>query len=164
MQLEDSRTKPKQQQPHLEGYLLIPHELLHVFGYWLVGKRCRYRWGQSYVTPLEPLARWQDLVGTLFPFTTFAILFLGCAVLSSFAYGHALHSHEYGWFIIWTGLAFIAGLYAGTAIGDLRNAYLVITQKPWYSRTPFDIFYWPVVDWEDVRKKVRRGEIDAQQD
>jgi hypothetical protein len=27
----------------LGGYLLIPHELLHILGVWLVGKRCHYR-------------------------------------------------------------------------------------------------------------------------
>lgn len=159
-----SHTKPKHHQPSLEGYLLIPHELLYVLGYWLVGKQCRYRWGESYVTPLGSPARWQDLVGTLLPFITFAGLFLICGVLSSFAYGYALQSGNYIWFIVWTGLAFVTGLYAGTAIGDLRNAYLVLTQKPWYSWTPFDIFYWPVIDWEETRKRVSNGEIDAQQD
>jgi hypothetical protein len=29
----------------IEGYLLIPHELLHIVGYRLVGKRCLYHWG-----------------------------------------------------------------------------------------------------------------------
>ncbi len=159
-----SQTKLKNQRPRLTGYLLIPHELLHLSGYRLVGKRCRYRWGEAYVTPLDTMARWQNLVGTLFPFTIFALVFLTSGILSSLAYGNALQHGEYGWFIVWTGLAFTAGLYAGTAIGDLRSAYLMIADKPWYSWTPFDIFYWPLVDWEEVRKKVVTGEIDAQQD
>lgn len=159
-----AQTKSKNHTTRLTGYLLIPHELLHVLGYRLVGKRCRYRWGESYVTPLGPLDRRRDLVGMLLPFATFVVLFFGCGILSALAYGQALGSGNYGGFIFWTVLAFGTGIYAGTAIGDLRNAYLFITEKPWYSRTPFDIFFWPVVDWEEIRHKVASGEIDAQQD
>ena len=100
----------------------------------------------------------------LLPFATFAFLFLGFGLLSALAYSWALRGGGYLWFILWTGLALSAGTYAGTAIGDLRNAYLLLTKKPWYSHTPFDIFFWPVVDWDDIRKKVATGEIDVKQD
>ena len=71
----------------LEGYFLIPHEILHVIGYRLVS-------------------------------------------------------------------SFVMGVYTGTAIPDFRNAYLLIIDKPWHSQTPFDIFFWPIIDWEEIRKKV----------
>ena len=37
----------------VEGYLLIPHELLHVAAYRLIGRRCSYRLGDSYVKHIE---------------------------------------------------------------------------------------------------------------
>ena len=156
--------QPQNQASRLEGYILIPHELLHVAGYRLVGNRCNYQWGHSSVTPSRPMTRWQDLVGTLFPFLTFGLMFLTSGVLAGLAYGQALRQGSFFGFIFWTGFAFIMGLYASTAIGDLRHAYLSLTNKPWYSWTPFDFLYWPMLDWEKVRKKVNTGEIDAEQD
>lgn len=102
----------------MAGYLLIPHELLHLLGYRLVGKRCHYRWGDPFVTAPGPFSH-RDLVGMLFPFVSFVALFLAGGVLSAVAYGQALQTGSYGWFIVWTMLAFITGIYAGTAIGDL---------------------------------------------
>src|SRR5262245_59900989 len=116
----------------LGGYLLIPHELLHLVGFRLVGKRCAYRWEQSYVTPLEPMARWQLLVGRLFPFAIFTLLFVGCTVLAGLAYQEARQSHAFFWFLFWLGSMHIFALYAGTTLVDLRSAYLVLVNKPWH--------------------------------
>lgn len=136
----------------LEGYFLIPHELLHVVGYRLVGKSCRYHWGSHFVTPLDPLNRRERLVGMLFPFGVFIAAFLCCTVLSGLAYAQALRGGSFFWFGFWLVSSFVMGLYAGSAITDLRNAYLLITDKPWHSRTPFDIFFWPMVDWAEIRE------------
>ena len=75
-------------------------------------------------------------------------------ILSGLAYSYALRNGSFFWFILLTGLALVTGGYVGTSIGDLRQAYLLIFNKPWYSWTPFDIFFWPVIDWSEVRRKV----------
>jgi hypothetical protein len=48
------RTQSRHWITQLNGYIAVPHELLHVAGYWLVGKPCQYRWGDAYVTPRKP--------------------------------------------------------------------------------------------------------------
>ena len=146
------------------GYILIPHELLHVVGYRLMGKECRYEWGNSYVTPIGRMTRRQDLIGMLFPFTVFLMFLTSFAILAGFASEQVVRDGSFFWFIFWLTLAYIAGFYVCTAIGDLRRAYLLITKKPWYSWTPFDFFFLPFVNWDDVRKKVASGEIDDKQD
>ncbi len=142
------------------GYLAIPHELLHVAGYRLVGQRCEYHWGNSYITSGGQMTLGKQLVGTLFPFVVFAVTFLICGVLSGLAYGQALREGAFFWFFFWTALSLVTGSYAGTAAADLRRAYLLIFNKPWYSWTPFDIFYWPLVDWSEVRKEIAAKEKD----
>ena len=64
---------------------MIPHELLHVLGYYLVGQKCIYHWGQSYVTPKRPMPLWRDLVGMLFPAGVFLNLMLVFGVLAGLA-------------------------------------------------------------------------------
>lgn len=51
----------------IEGYLLIPHELLHVAAYRLIAKPCAYQWGQRSVRRLAPLTRRERLFVLLFP-------------------------------------------------------------------------------------------------
>lgn len=155
------RTKSPNWITRLEGYLLIPHELLHVAGFWLVGRQCHYRWGQPFVTPLESMARWQHLVGCLFPFVIFGLLSLILALLTPVVYSYARQNDAWLWLALLLILLQITGLYLGSTLLDLRNAYLLIVNKPWHSRTPFDIFLWPIVDWEKVRQSVIRGENDV---
>lgn len=145
---------------HLQGYLLIPHELLHVLGYRLVGQRCEYRWGNTQVIPRETVTRPERLVGMLFPFAIFSILAIGCGVFSTLAYRHFLQGGSLVWFVCWTAGALIAGAYTGTTVIDLRQAYLLIFDKPWYSWTPFDLFFWPALNWDEVRRKLASGELD----
>jgi hypothetical protein len=129
----------------LEGYLLIPHELLHVVGYRLVGKRCIYRWGQPYVIPVGPLTRREHLVGLLFPFVVSATLFLVLTILSGVTL--LVVKQQEGtiflWLVLLGSLCLIVGGYAGAASGDLRQAYLLIYDKPEDSKTPFDFITWP---------------------
>jgi len=154
------RSSQHQTSAKLGGYFLIPHELFHIVGYRLVGVRCSYKWGDSYVTPSGSVSRRRRLVGLLFPFGVFCVITIVCGILSTLAYRQAAH----GGFIFWTVMTIIAGVYAGTAVTDLRKAYLLMVDKPWYSWTPFDIFYWPVVDWNEVRKRVAAGEFVYKQD
>lgn len=138
---------------HVEGYILIPHELLHVVGYRLVGQRCDYQWGQPYVTPIGLIPRWKRLVGMLFPFTVFFILVVVLAFLAAFAAKAAVQEGLFFWFTVWLGLIYITSLYIGTTLGDLRRAYLLVTNKPWHSWTPFDFFFLPVISWDDIRRE-----------
>lgn len=141
----------------------LPHELLHIAGYRLVGKQCRYEWGNFYVQPLGPMRLRERLVGLLFPFVIFTLSVIVCGLLSLFSYKTMLQGGSPWWFLGWTLAALIAGGYAGTTIGDLRKAYLLIVNKPWYSWTPFDLFFWPVVDWKEVRAKaVEREQRESQ--
>ena len=133
----------------IEGYLLIPHELLHVIGYKLVGKRCSYHWGQHYITTLDPMTRNEELVGLLFPFVACIVVWLVLLPLPFVA-------------LFYGGLAWAVGLsllfsvpiiYAFASIGDLRRAYQLIFNKPISSPTPFDFFFWPVIT--EHRKQLR---------
>jgi hypothetical protein len=110
--------------------------MLHVAGYWLVGKPCQYRWGDAYITPGKHLKLWEHLVGLLFPFIICSRLFVISGILSAFAYREVVREGILSGFLFWTFLALISGGYAGTAIGDLRKAYLLIFDKPWYRWTP----------------------------
>ncbi len=125
----------------IEGYLLIPHELLHSGGSWLVGKRCIYRLGDKHVAPIGPLTRNERLVGLLFPFVACiaAWLILLPMPIAALFYGGVT------WAIVLAVLLSVPLLYAFTSIGDFRQAYLLILDKPQGSKTPFDILFWPVM-------------------
>lgn len=148
----------------LGGYLAMPHELLHIAGYKLVGRSCQYRWGDFHVKPQGEMTISQRLVGLLFPFIMFSLVCFVTSVLSGFAYRYGLDHGYFLWFIILTIVALMSGAYAGTAIGDLRQAYLLITGKALYSWTPFDIFFWPVVNWSEVRGKLTAEQQNDKQD
>jgi hypothetical protein len=51
----------------LDGYLLMPHELMHVIAYRMIGKRCAYQWGDHSVRSLEDRTLNQRLFCLLFP-------------------------------------------------------------------------------------------------
>jgi hypothetical protein len=71
----------------LGGYYLIPHELLHVLAYRIIGKPCRYEWGDYRVRSLKPKTRPEKLFVLLFPFVACWVLglFFGALwVLSAF--------------------------------------------------------------------------------
>lgn len=138
---------------HLGGYLLIPHELLHLLGFWLVGVRCRYRWGQPSVTPLGSMSRRQHLVGVLLPFLIFLPLFLLCALLAGFAAEPLLREGRWFGFALWLGLTYLTGFYICTTLGDLRQAYLILSHQSWPGRTPLDWMFYPIVDWAEIRRR-----------
>ena len=123
----------------IEGYLLIPHELLHVLGYRLVGKRCVYRWGEHQVKPVGPLSRDERLVGLLFPFTACIAAWLIVLLLLSMAFFYG----GLTWVMILSVLSGIVLIYAFAAVGDLRQAYLLLYNKKPRDKTPFDFLFWP---------------------
>lgn len=51
----------------INGYLAIPHELMHVIAYRMIGKRCAYKLGDLQVTALEPRTQGERLFCLLFP-------------------------------------------------------------------------------------------------
>ncbi len=126
----------------IEGYLLIPHELLHVAGYRLVGRKCRYRLGDPYVIPPGSMTRREQLIGLLFPFAVFAGLFVLSILLLGFI--PLIVKYYEGNVLLWIGmlgsLSVASVVYVCTTIGDLRQAYLIIYDKPPDSETPFDFF------------------------
>jgi hypothetical protein len=65
----------------IEGYLLIPHELLHVAAHKLIGKRCAYQMGDSFVTHLESHNFAERIFCLLFPLmVSLPIAFLPLAI------------------------------------------------------------------------------------
>lgn len=126
----------------LEGFLLVPHELLHLVGYRLVGKRCRYHLGDPFVTPLGQLKRRERLVGLLFPFAVFVTLFFLLAIVSGLMPIIFEASPELArrWGLSLGVLSLIAGGYVCTTVGDLRQAYRIYFDKDVGSQTPFDVF------------------------
>lgn len=124
----------------VEGWLLIPHELLHLAGYSLVGKRCRYRMGDDSVAPVGPLTPRERLVGLLFPFA--ACLVAGL-VLLALAVGVYVRQNSQTALALWLALpATLLLIYAGVSLGDLRQVYLLLFGWD-RQQTPFDWLFWP---------------------
>lgn len=121
----------------LDGYLLIPHELMHVVAYRMIGKRCAYQLGDHSVRSLEDRTLNQRLFCLLFP-----LLINGLAVLmlagvwigiyvvvrypldpfAYFATAPAWHqSMFFGWVFLLT--------YACTCWWDVLRAVRLLTEK-----------------------------------
>jgi hypothetical protein len=121
----------------LDGYLVIPHELMHVVAYRLIGKRCAYQLGDHTVKPLEERTLNERLFCLLFPLliNVLAVLLLAGAwmgiyviaryPLDPFAYFAAApwwhRSLFFGWACLLT--------YAGTCLWDVMIAGRLITEK-----------------------------------
>ncbi len=114
------------------GYYLIPHELLHVLAYRLIGKPCHYEWGAYYVRPLSKRTKWERLFTSLFPFGVcmgLGLLFHLLWVLSAFFIRMPPERYFIDgptWHIIFIILGPLFVLYSGTAHGDLINSYLIL--------------------------------------
>jgi hypothetical protein len=121
----------------LDGYLVIPHELMHVVAYRLIGKRYAYRLGDHAVIALEDRTLNQRLFCLLFP-----LLVNGLAVFSLLsvwfitylAARYPINPREYFqtapvWHQLlllgWTG----AMIYAGTCLWDVIFAGRLLMEK-----------------------------------
>jgi len=121
----------------LDGYLAVPHELMHVVAYRLIGKRYAYRLGEHAVTALEERTLGQRLFCLLFPLLINSLAVLLLAAIWIVTYGSArypLNPIEYfqvapDWhralFFGWAGLL----TYAGTAYLDVLIAIRLLAQK-----------------------------------
>jgi hypothetical protein len=112
----------------IDGYLAVPHEVLHVLAYRLIGKRCRYQVGDHFVHPLESRSFRERLFVLLFPL--FIIGGTGLALMAWWAGTYVLHSyppHPLNYFqlaptwhkLLW-GASVILLLYAGSCVGDVQ--------------------------------------------
>ena len=92
----------------LIGYYAIPHELLQVLAYRLIGKPYHYEWGSQYVRALalEAETRREKLFVLLFP------------LIVSWGLGFLCH-------LLWIISAFFI-FYGGTAHLDLILAYRIL--------------------------------------
>ncbi len=115
----------------IDGYLAIPHELLHVFAYRLIGKKCHYRLGDHFVHPLEPRSLKERLFVLLFPLFVIAGTGLSLMVLWALTYVvNRYPPHPLAYFLsapawhksLW-GIWVILILYAGSCVGDVQMAF-----------------------------------------
>lgn len=113
----------------LEGYLLSPHELLHVLAYRLIGKRCHYQWGDHQVRSLQPKTRREKLFVLLFPFVVcwgFGLFFGLLWLLSAFFVDippERYFSDGPTWHLGFLIITALCILYSGTSHKDLIDVY-----------------------------------------
>jgi hypothetical protein len=120
----------------LKGYYLIPHELLHVWGYRIIGKPCHYEWGDCRVVSLANRTRNERLFIGLLPLAVswgfgFFFHFLW---LISLIFLVPIPIERYlidgpTWHIIFVLLGSVFVIYGGTAHADLINAYYLLFRK-----------------------------------
>ncbi|MDM8527822.1 DUF3267 domain-containing protein [Anaerolineales bacterium HSG24] len=132
--MNNQQTKPSQQSflHKLGGYYLIPHELLHVLAFRIIGKPCRYEWGNDYVRPLVKESKRERLFVSLFPFVTIMGLGLifGLMWISS-AFFINIRPERYfidgpTWHVVFLILCALFIFYSGTAHGDLFSSYYIL--------------------------------------
>jgi hypothetical protein len=119
----------------LEGYYLIPHELLHILAYRLIGKPCHYWWGDHRVDSLVPKTFWERLFVLLLPFGVCwgaALFFSLLWLLSTFFIN--IPPERYfrdgpTWHFIFPILASLFVLYSGTAYRDLSRTWQILAGK-----------------------------------
>ena len=118
--------------------LLIPHELLHVLAYRLVGKPCAYRLGERCVTDRAPLSPTEELIVLLFPLamTWGLALLAGLLVFATFVWvilPHPPLSRSYRdvprWHWGLVGLTWLLFVYGGAALGDIRAAWRLLREN-----------------------------------
>ena len=127
---EMSTQSPSQTFWHkIGGYILIPHELLHVLAYRLIGKLCSYEWGAYQVRSLQSKNRTEKLFVLLFPFVTcvglgflFGLLWL-MTILSIDIAPNRYFVDGPTWHLIFLLVGTLCILYSGTAHQDLIEAY-----------------------------------------
>ncbi|MCB0060977.1 MAG: hypothetical protein KDE19_02635, partial [Caldilineaceae bacterium] len=78
----------------LEGYLLVPHELLHVIAHRMIGRDCAYQLGDKWVVKREPCSWREDLFCLLFPLMVTLPIGLTPFVIWFVTYSYARYSAE----------------------------------------------------------------------
>ncbi len=126
----------------LEGYYLIPHELLHVLAYRLLDKACFYQWGDHQVKSTAKQTQGERLFILLLP----TLLCWGLALLFYLIWGLLAFSAHMPpeiyfvaapkWHWLFAGIAVLLIIYSGTGYRDIRRAWQILSgeeksqQKP----------------------------------
>lgn len=121
----------------IDGYLVIPHELLHVLAYRLIGKRCRYRVGEHFVEALDPRTWRERLFVLLFPLLitggialVFLLLWISIYLWARYPANPILYFqrapfwHQSLWFV-----AVLLLLYSCSSVYDIVMAVRLLGQK-----------------------------------
>lgn len=121
----------------LGGYYLIPHELLHVLAYRLIGKPCHYEWGNYSVSCSINRTRGEKLFVLLFPTMVclglgfFFHLLWGISLL--FVIRMPLERYFFvegpTWHFTLPVIATLLIIYSGNGYGDIINAYRLLLRK-----------------------------------
>jgi hypothetical protein len=121
----------------LDGYLVIPHELMHVLAYRLIGKRCAYRLGGHAVTVLDDRTFGQRLFCLLFPLlvnSLVVLLLLGVWFITYLVARYPINPLDYFRTApVWHRLLFfgwtLALIYAGACLWDVIFAGRLLAEK-----------------------------------
>jgi hypothetical protein len=122
----------------LEGWLAVPHELLHVAAYRLLGKRCRYTPGSPSVSRAEPLTVQERLFVLLLPTLvsgSICVIFIVGWTLSAFTLAKAdpLYPQQMPWWHVGLMVMFaVTFIYTSAGWADLLIAVDLLRgrQKP----------------------------------
>lgn len=121
----------------IDGYLAVPHELLHLLAYRLIGKRCRYRLGDHFVQPLETRSWKERLFVLVFPLLIISGTGLSLMILWAVTYvANHYPPHPLAYFgtapfwhkSLW-GISVILLLYIGSCVGDVQLAIRLLLQQ-----------------------------------
>ncbi len=121
----------------LNGYLAIPHELMHVVAYRMIGKRCAYQFGDLSVKPLEDRTLRERLFCLLFPLVInlLAVVLLAGIWMVTYIVGRypldpLIYFEVAPWWhsSMFFGFAFLL-TYAGTCTWDVLVAVRLVAEK-----------------------------------
>jgi hypothetical protein len=119
----------------LGGYYLIPHELLHVLAYRLIGKPYHYRLGDWRVTSLANKTEQERIFVLVLPFVicvTLGLFFHFAWIILALSYHTSLREYLLNvpkWHLIFHVLANLCILYSGTAYRDIRTAWRILSRS-----------------------------------
>lgn len=116
----------------LGGYYLIPHELLHLLAYRIIGQPCHYEWGDHRVQSSAEKTQRERLFILLLPLVVcLSLSFFFHFVWITLALSARMSLEEYiltapRWHFVFHGLANLLMLYCGTAYRDVRRALQIL--------------------------------------
>jgi hypothetical protein len=121
----------------LDGYLLIPHELMHVVAYRMIGKRCAYQFGDHSVKALEDRTLNERLFCLLLPLLVnglgvlmLAGVWMGIYVIARYPIDPFAYFETSPWWhqSMFFGWVFLLS-YAATCFWDVQLAARLIAEK-----------------------------------
>jgi hypothetical protein len=119
----------------LGDYYLIPHELLHVLAFRLIGKPYHYQFGDRQVKALKKLTRREWLIILLLPVTVCGLLgLLFYNLWLIFVLSAQMPPEQYildgpRWHLTFPVIATLFILYSGAAYGDVIWAWRILFGK-----------------------------------